>query len=374
MDTMFLPGNPAPARIHRGVHLVVALALLGAAVAALPIIRAIPAWGAILLGFAALTGVLWTWWSRNPSALPAVSFSVAAVTTFILSDILLGFPLVMLATIVMQIQFGRRVGWWFAGGLCLLFGVGSFVLQPAGGALSNTLVLGIFLLLGVLVGHLITELQRAHATELRLARDAALRDLDRALADERLQQARALHDDLGQQLTLITMGLELAGRQRPSDAAWDEVARTAAVAQEALTTMRRQVRALSLTAMEEPGVGDALESLVSSFAGTGLDVAVERSGRVDRADTLAYRIIQEGLTNVVRHTDADRVGIQLQAGEQMLVRVTDNGRGTGQSPPEGFGLAQLRARVEAAGGTLEADSTPGGFVLAARYPLPEDAR
>lgn len=363
--------QPHPVTGNRGVHLIVALALLAAALTALPALSLLPVWGVALLAFVALTGALWAWWSRKPSSPSAVLFSVAAVVTFVLSDILLGFPLVMLATIVMQLQCGRRIGWWFAGFVWLGFGVGSLVLQPSGGAFGNMLVLSIFLLLGVLLGNLLLELQRAHTMELRLARDAALQDLDRALADDRLQQARILHDDLGQHLTLITMGLELAARQRPSETAWEEVSRAADAAHEALTTMRRQVRALSLSAVAEAPVHDALDRLVSSFAGTGLDVRVEHSGETHRSDTLAYRIIQEGLTNVVRHSDADSVTITLDVDSDVRVHVADNGSSDGQDPVEGFGLSQLRARVEAVGGSLRATWTETGFALTACYRLPE---
>lgn len=373
MGDMSTQADLATARITRGVHLVVGLILLSAALAALPAVRVLPAWGVALLVSAAVTGALWAWWSRRPSPLSAVLFSVAAVATFLLSDILLGFPLVMLATIVMPIQFGRRAGWWFAGSLWLLFGVGSFVLEPSGGAVGNMLVLSIFLLLGVLVGQLITELQRAHAAELRMARNAALQDLDKALAAERLQQARALHDDLGQHLTLITMGHELAQRQRHTEpgSAWAEVERAAGVAHVALTIMRRQVRALSLHGAADPRMPEALDSLVASFAGTGLDVAVEHTGQKHRTDALAYRIIQEGLTNVVRHTGARSVAITLDVTDEVRVRVADDGSGAHPSQ-EGFGLSQLRARVEAVGGSMEATGTQDGFVLSARYPLPEE--
>jgi len=142
------------------------------------------------------------------------------------------------------------------------------------------------------------------------------------------------------------------------------------------------------------GLAD-LEGLVERARGTGLDVRVEGPGSVDGlpagVDLAAFRIVQEALTNVVRHAQATRVTVRVQGGDgELEVQVDDDGQG-GLAPPghtgasrrggertdraggggsEGRGIAGMRERALALGGSLEAGPRPGrGFRVRARLPL-----
>jgi signal transduction histidine kinase len=142
------------------------------------------------------------------------------------------------------------------------------------------------------------------------------------------------------------------------------------------------------------GLAD-LDTLVERARGTGLDVRVEGPGSVDGlpagVDLAAFRIVQEALTNVVRHAQATRVTVRVQGRDgELEVRVDDDGQG-GFAPPghtsggrrggertdragrggsEGRGIAGMRERALALGGSLEAGPRPGrGFRVRARLPL-----
>lgn len=356
--------------VRRVANLIVVLSLAGATVAAAGILTVDIAWGLATLTSVLAAAGAWLWWSRRASSVSAGVLAAFSLSTFFLSTALVAFPPVMIATVVVQLQFGRRGGWVFGGLVWTLVLGGSLLFDPMGGVLLNVAALTVFLLLGLAVGELLAELDRTHRAELNLVRDAALRNLDRALAAERLQQARALHDDLGQQLTLISMGLEVAQRRRDVDTegAWTEVSRAADVASEALNSMRRQVRAMSPAPAEDHSMAQVLDQLAASFKGAGLKVEVERRGDVEQAGALAYRILQEALTNVVRHSTADRVTVRIDVGERVLVSVADAG-GVTAAPQPGFGLTHLRSRIEAVGGRLSTEVTATGLAVRAEYPV-----
>ena len=135
-----------------------------------------------------------------------------------------------------------------------------------------------------------------------------------------------------------------------------------------------------------PGLAD-LDRLVARTAGAGVQVAVERTGRVRGIpagiDLSAYRIVQEALTNVVKHSGAGRCRVVIGYGaSDLFVQITDPGpgdRGTGGSltatpPRSGHGITGMRERVSLCGGEFSAAPLPGqGFKVAARLPLASGA-
>lgn len=166
------------------------------------------------------------------------------------------------------------------------------------------------------IAGLLTEVRHGQAAEVELV-----------LADERTRAARDLHDGLGHRLTLIGMALTFADRMRDRDAdrAWEQVERARFEAGEALTTMRRWVRALSPVRVEGATLGVALDAVAESFRGTGLDVIVRGSAtppELDRTETLfLHRFVQEGLTNALRHSAAARVQVDYEIGsDNVLLR------------------------------------------------------
>lgn len=194
------------------------------------------------------------------------------------------------------------------------------------------------------------------------------------LAEERSRAARELHDGLGHQFTTMGMSLDFALATRDKDAtrAWAEVERARRGVAQALADMRLWVRALSPA---QPGDGTAgLNAIAQSFRDTGLDVQVSEVGEEalsQRQALFAYRFVQEGLTNALRHGNPSRVQISLvNTGDGVHVEVVDDGTTAAEHDvlADGFGLRSLRERAEALGGRVEARRRNPGFVLAAHLP------
>jgi signal transduction histidine kinase len=127
----------------------------------------------------------------------------------------------------------------------------------------------------------------------------------------------------------------------------------------------------------QPGL-DGLESLAAEVERAGLPVRLHVEGereRLPRAiDLSAYRIVQEGLTNALKHANASRADVTVHYGpDEVRLEVRDDGHGgrTGTSP--GYGLVGVRERVKIYGGEMTTGATDGGgFVLSARLPLEGD--
>jgi signal transduction histidine kinase len=244
------------------------------------------------------------------------------------------------------------------------------------------------LLLAVLSGLLLPAW--AIGTVVRLGQEAERRarqdDTHRRVYEERLRIAREVHDVVGHSLAVINLqagvALHVVGR-RPDQA---EVALAAIKrsSKEALEELRgtlavfRQPEPASAdgTRRPTPGLGQ-LDALVAAMAEGGLPVEVAVTGRPASlpaaVDAAAYRIVQESLTNVVRHagpaTATVRVDYQPDA---LVLEIADSGGGQASATarPAGSGIAGMRERVAAVGGTLQTGpSTDGGFLVRARLPL-----
>ncbi|MEU8274267.1 sensor histidine kinase [Microbispora bryophytorum] len=221
----------------------------------------------------------------------------------------------------------------------------------------------------------------ASTLEARRRREEAQGLLERirelAVAEERARMAAEMHDSVGHHLTVIKMGLENAERfrRRRPDAAWSEVRQAKELTVEALADARRWVRALRPLALDGRVGSAALERLAASFDGTGITVSFEVRGeeRHLKADTelVLYRVLQEGLTNALRHAKAEHVHGTLTFGDdQVALVVRDDGTGRDDRARGGFGLTSLADRARALGGTLAGGNRPGGgFELRAELPL-----
>jgi signal transduction histidine kinase len=227
----------------------------------------------------------------------------------------------------------------------------------------------------------VAELERAER-EGRQAEER-LRALSRRLLEvqeaERRHLARELHDEVGQQLTCLRLALQQIEARGPGPAgeAWRE-------ALGLLDTLLERVRALSgdlrPALLDQLGLLPALQSLLERFAKqSGLRVDFTHSGLERRfpgaIETVAYRIVQEGLTNIARHAGVAEASVHVRAGpDALVVRVQD--RGAGFDAPSALasgstsGLAGMQERVRLAGGGLTIDATPGrGTRLTAQLPL-----
>jgi two-component system, NarL family, sensor histidine kinase DevS len=210
----------------------------------------------------------------------------------------------------------------------------------------------------------------------RIAQDA-LRRVVEAQELERRRLARELHDETGQASTSILLGLK--GLEERTG---DEASRAAAeelreLVVSTLQDVRRLAVELRPTALDDFGLVAALERLADSFAEqTGISVDFETALANERlpaeVETALYRIVQESLTNVVKHARARRVSILLarRAGVVKAV-VEDDGRGFDPTElrDDGFGLVGMRERLALLGGRLEVESRPeSGTTIAAEVP------
>ena len=201
---------------------------------------------------------------------------------------------------------------------------------------------------------------------LRHARDEIAR---LAVDEERLRFARDLHDLLGHTLSLIAIKSELAGRLLPTDMAGAarEIADVERVARDSLRDVREAVAGYRQPrlAAELAGARSALES-----AGIAVHVDEIAGALPEPVDAVLAWAVREGVTNVIRHSDATRCEIRVSRGDRDAeVEVTDDGRGA-DAGAIGEGLRGLAERARARGGLAESGPLPGrGFRVRISVPL-----
>jgi signal transduction histidine kinase len=211
----------------------------------------------------------------------------------------------------------------------------------------------------------------------RVAGDALRRVVD-AQELERRRLARELHDQTGQELTSVLLGLKAVEDAEGDDARDAALEAVRAQVVETLHDVRRLAVELRPKALDDWGLSSALERLTQTFADqTGLDLDLETSVGQERfaadVETALYRMVQEALTNVVKHAQARAVSIVLGRSRNALTLVIeDDGRGFDPSGrAEGMGLDGMRERLGLVGGKLKIESRPGaGATLVAEVPLP----
>jgi signal transduction histidine kinase len=200
----------------------------------------------------------------------------------------------------------------------------------------------------------------------RVARDA----LRRAVAAQELERrrlARELHDETGQALTSILLGLAAVEAAAGPDDVRDAVAGVRELVVSTLQDVRRLAVELRPAALDDFGLVPALRRLGATVReASGLDVQVEARLGSERlsteVETALYRIVQEALTNVVKHADARHVSVVLsRKNTGVTVMIEDDGRGFDRvaSRGEGLGLLGMQERVRLLDGALHVDSQPG---------------
>lgn len=332
--------------------------------------------------------IVWVLWRRSGqrSRVAAISFAVIAVVTMSLGNGALYYVIVSAACLVLGVTFvSAAVVWGYAASLV---GIVIALHLSSGSAphilFSEAAVAAIFAGIAATVAAILRDSFRV-GEELRaaLARldaaNAELRgrldtDRDLVLARERERTARELHDGLGHRLTAIGLSLDYATRVGDSPEAREETRRARELVGESLDAMRRLVRAMHPVELSTLRNAEAFRAVADAFRGTGIDIRVSIEGD-DSALTheralLLLSFVQEGLTNVVRHSDAASVDLRMVVGDADLSAVIeDRGAGASTGPfVEGFGLRSLRARAEQIGGTLDAAPTSQGFRVALAVP------
>jgi signal transduction histidine kinase len=315
-----------------------------------------------------------------------------AVAALGLSPIVLG--VAILVAVYSVAAYGTR--WVSLAGL-VAAEVGSVAVQLTPGrfqaptVVSNALVIGAAWLLGYFVGvrRAYTARLEERTAELEQAREELAR---RAVTEERLRLARELHDVVAHAMSVIAVqsgvGAHVASTQ-PEEAA-KALAAIEVTSRAALEELRRLLGVLRQDSEPQgdltpvPGLAD-LDSLLAEVAKAGLGVRLRVEGTPSPlpagVDLSAYRIVQEALTNVVKHAGPARAQVTVGYRDQeVTVEVTDDGRGVGALAGDGragvgHGLIGMRERVAAFNGDLEAGPGPGGgFRVAARLPLAAERR
>lgn len=198
---------------------------------------------------------------------------------------------------------------------------------------------------------------------------------------ERNRLAREIHDTLGHTLTgiIMTTDASLVLMDTAPQEAKKQMRLANEVARDGLNDVRRSIRALRPDTPETRDLAEALESMLERFCLTSSAQVNyrQRAGELhfasDEENTI-YRVIQESLTNAVRHGKASRIDVTLERQDGILViDVRDNGIGLQPEAEEGFGLRHIRERIDMLHGTLRFGSRPegepGGFYLTATLPL-----
>jgi signal transduction histidine kinase len=216
-----------------------------------------------------------------------------------------------------------------------------------------------------------------HASRLEREQEERART---AVADERARIARELHDVIAHSLSVIVV--QAAAERRV--AAEQESTRDVLLAieqagREALVELRRLLGILRKnrgdpSLLPQPSLGH-IDALVEHVRGAGASVEVRIEGEVSPlppgVDVSAYRIVQEALTNVLKHAGAARAEVVIRYGRRDIeLEVRDDGRGPVNEPGDGHGLIGMRERVAVYGGVIEAGRRDGGgYELRVRLPL-----
>jgi signal transduction histidine kinase len=230
----------------------------------------------------------------------------------------------------------------------------------------------------------------AAATAVATAQEVAAQSLQRSIEAserERARWARELHDETLQELGGLKLALGAASRMDDFDRVREALA--GAIDQVALgiAQLRHLITDLRPAALDDLGPKPALEALAERVATVnGLEVQLrvdlayeagrERTRHSSGVETAIYRIVQEALTNVVKHADATKVEISVVEDENNVeICVSDDGRGFDPSArADGFGVVGMRERVSLLRGSLSIDSAPGeGSRLRARVPISQDS-
>jgi signal transduction histidine kinase len=270
----------------------------------------------------------------------------------------------------------------------VVLGAAIVMYNNPGHSSSELVFVPVLFALGWLAGYALRErAEQAEAAEVRATqaereRDAAIRI---AAAEERTRIARELHDIVAHAVSVMVLQVGAVRHNLPETRAEDADALRGVekTGRTALAEMRRLLGAMrrdgdSAELRPQPGL-DGLDSLLEEIGRAGLPVRLHVEGEptpLPRAiDLSAYRIVQEGLTNALKHARASRADVTLDyAPDGLQIEVRDDGEGGATSNGPGYGLVGVRERVKIYGGEMSAGAAPGGgFVLSARLPLGGDS-
>jgi signal transduction histidine kinase len=226
-----------------------------------------------------------------------------------------------------------------------------------------------------------------HTVRLTGDLQALTRDLQRsrehlvtAREEERRRLRRDLHDGLGPMLSavMLKVGLVRALYRRDSATTDTLLNQIESEIELVIGDIRRLVYNLRPPALDELGLAGAIRDYATRLGGDAqhpsLKVTVEAPTSLlalpAAVEVAAYRIVQEAVTNVIRHAHAHTCQVRLQADTTLQIEVQDDGKGFEEAHPTGVGLASMRERAEELGGTFTVkEAQPCGIQIIARIPL-----
>ena len=325
---------------------------------------------------------------RIPFGAPAAYWLLATALTFV--DGLLVpsmeslFPVGLASAFLLGNLRDSRQAW--TGLAIVVAGITTVIYNIPGHANAELLIIPVDFAISWAAGFALrARAEQADAAEVRAAqaereREAAARV---AVAEERSRIARELHDIVAHAVSVMVLQVGAVRHKLPDALAEDRDALRGVerAGRTALAEMRRLLAAMrrdgdDVEFTPQPGL-DGLDSLLKEVGRAGLPVELHVDGEPfplpREVDLSAYRIVQEGLTNALKHARATDVDVTVRyRSDELEIEVRDNGRGSSTSDGLGHGLVGVRERVKIYGGEMTAGTaSEGGFVLSTRLPVDE---
>jgi signal transduction histidine kinase len=321
-----------------------------------------------------------------PFAAPAALWLLCSVLSFLDGRLVSAPTGVFLAGMAAAVLFGNlRAPERARLGLAIVLAGAAVIVynapdRAAGQFVFTPLLFAIAWLVGFILRERSAQAEAAEARALQAERDreTAARI---AVAEERARIARELHDVVAHAVSLMVLQVGAVRHKMPASAAQDHDAlkNVEQVGRTALAEMRSLLGAMRFDGdpvelAPQPGLGD-VDALLADVRAAGLPVRMQIEGEplvLPRAiDLSAYRIVQEGLTNSLKHAGAQQADVALRySANEVLVEVRDDGRGPSASDGLGHGLIGINERVKIYGGDMKVGAASGGgFLLRARLPL-----
>ena len=341
---------------------------------------------AVALILVAVACLVLAWRRRWPVAVLGVSVAAATIYTLLgyVNGAVLVAPMIALYTVATQSSVRRAVAYGL--GTLAVLGLASIAVNPLGPFGGGVDILPFMVAVVVIAGIAVANRQ-AYVESIK---DRAEQDARRRIDEERLRIARELHDVVAHTMATINVQAGVAAHvlsTRP-DAAAESLQAIKTASKEGLRELRAILNVLRQADdadPTQPAPGTAqLEALIDGARRAGLETTYSVTGEPvtlpAAVDLTAYRIVQESLTNAIRHAGPATAAVSLgYHRDELRIDVTDTGRGQPSGPSGtagaaghsgGHGLAGMRERAAAVGGTVEAGPGPGGgFRVAARLPI-----
>ena len=323
---------------------------------------------------------------RARFAAPATVWMLAAALSFLDGRLITGQAVLSVTGMVAAVLLGnlpsRRQA--RAGLVILAASAAVVVYHDPTQSVDDFLLIPVLFSIGWLVGFALHERgEEAEAARRRAAQAERDRELATrvAVAEERGRIARELHDVVAHAVSVMVLQVGAVRHRMPASSAEDRDALTnvEAAGRTALAEMRRLLDAMrreddELELAPHPGLHN-LGSLIDEVRAAGLDVRLQVDGEPAELppalDLSAYRIVQEGLTNTLKHGNARHADVWVRHDTgQLVIEVRDDGHGPGPTDGLGRGLVGIGERVKIYGGDMFAGlAETGGFLLRARLPV-----